>query len=81
MPLPTATAPDRTEKHPLTFHITESDHFLGHFTSKNGRFFLPPTPHDAVAAKPSCSAEKTSLYIPYHRVRPLFGTFNLKKQR
>ena len=71
--------PVRQRKHPSIFHITESDQFLGHLTSKIGRFFLPPTPHDAMAAIPS-SPEKTSPYIPYHRVGPLLWTFTLKNR-
>ena len=67
--------------HLLTFHITDLDHFLGHFTSKNGRFFLPPTPHTVMTAKAvQFGRENIPLYSISPRVRPIFGTFYLKNR-
>ena len=72
MPLPTATAPDRTEKHPLTFHITESDHFLGHFYLKKRSIF-------PAANSPCRRGREAVLFgrenIPLYSISPSWTTF------
>ena len=73
--------PARPGDPPSTFHITESDQFLGHLPSKNDLFFEALRPHAAVVRQihRHRRLKVSSRHIPYHRVESILLSFTLKK--